>query len=77
MKKIQMKKKQNIKKIFGWTKDWNRHFSKEYIQMVSKHMRRCSTSLVIRERHVKTIMRHHHTPTRMGTIKPTPRKQQA
>ena len=54
-----------------WGKGMNSDFSREDTHEAKKNMRKCSASLAIREIQIKTTMRYHLTPVRMGKINKT------
>jgi hypothetical protein len=52
-----------------WAHELNREFSKEQLQMANKYMKKCSTSLDLKEKQIKTMLIVHHTLVRTAIFK--------
>ncbi|EDL75144.1 rCG65845 [Rattus norvegicus] len=67
LKKLDCRETNNpVKK---WGSELNKEFTAEECRMAEKHLKKCSTTLVIKEMQIKTTLRFHLTPVRMAKIK--------
>lgn len=56
MKTFTLNNKNTDNPILKWSKNLNRHFSKKYIQMASKHIKGTSNIISIREVQIVTTL---------------------
>jgi hypothetical protein len=57
--------------IKKWASELNRTFSKEEVQMIKKHMKKCPPSLAIKEMQIETTLKFHLSPVAIAIIKNT------